>query len=158
MIIVIGILVGIAIPSYRSVLADGRDTERKTDISSIAIQVEQYYSRNGGYPSLSDLNDSSFRSVNRIASGDDVNWLADPKNNSEKTLTTSTTPTNTYSYIPLPVSCSSPTNSSGSPSGTSNPCQTYTLIARLESFDDSSKDSTLSTSTVAYYVKRNSTH
>lgn len=154
-VIVIGLLASVATLQFRNVLADSRDTERKTDISSVSTQIEQYFSRTGGYPSNSDLNNSTFRTGNRIASGDSANWFSDPSNRTTTTLSTESLPTDSYSYLPSPTGCSSPTDNSGSQNGTTNPCRAYTLIAKLENSTDIDRDSALSTETTSYYVKRN---
>lgn len=154
-IVIIGILATISALQFSGVMQNSRDTERKTDINAIASQIEQYYSRNGGYPSRENLNNSSFRSGNRLSSGGNNSWFVDPSNKSNTTLSSTSSPTNTYSYIPQPDGCASPTDGSGSQSGTINPCKTYTLIARLEVLDDDDKDSVLSNSTASYYAKRN---
>ncbi len=155
-IVVIGIIAGIAIPQYNGVTERTRDTERKSDISSVSAQLEYYYGRHGAYPTLSHLNNTSFRTANNISVDDRAAILADPNNESVTTLSSTATPTNdTYGYVPLPSGCSSPTTTSGGQSGTSNPCRSYTLSARLEDFNDDEKDASLSTSTNAFYVKRN---
>lgn len=155
-IIIIGILAAIAIPQFSNIGNRSRDTERKTDIAALSAQLEHYYGRTGGYPRTEDLNEITFRDGNKII-GNDQNILADPKNPTNYTLASSTTPATTYGYLPQPSGCVSPTYSGGAPvpfSGTAF-CSSYTLVARLENLNDSDKDSTLSTSTAAYYVKRN---
>lgn len=41
-----------------------RDTKRQTDVSSLQTQLEAYYSQNGHYPSLKDMNDPTWLDTN----------------------------------------------------------------------------------------------
>lgn len=49
-IIVIGILAALVLNTFQGVQARARDTERRTDINSIATQLEAYYADFGHYP------------------------------------------------------------------------------------------------------------
>ena len=51
-IVVIGILAALVLNTFSGVQRRARDTERQTDINSIATQLEVYYNDNGGYPVL----------------------------------------------------------------------------------------------------------
>lgn len=152
-IVVLGILVAISVPRFGGIMEQSRDTERKTDISSLSMQLEQYYSRHGAYPSQASLNNSTFRSNNRIGTGDNDSWLADPNNSSNKTLSSADSPDFVYSYITQPSACTSPTDNSGAQSSTSNPCTKYSLVARLESAGDTDIDDSWPGSG-DFYVKR----
>lgn len=154
-ITVLGILVAIAVPQYQGFRQRANDTERKTDLTSVSAQLEYYYGRYGGYPTLANLNDATFRQGNKISSGDNDNLLADPKNRTLTTLQSTTTPNNNYSYIPAPSGCTSPSNSSGTSIVAATPCRSYRLIGRLEDLADPDKDPTASTASVAYYIKYN---
>jgi len=49
-IIVIGILAALVLNTFQGVQARARDTERRTDLNSIATQLEAYYADFGHYP------------------------------------------------------------------------------------------------------------
>lgn len=49
-IIVIGILAALVLNTFQGVQARARDTERRTDVNSIATQLEAYYADFGHYP------------------------------------------------------------------------------------------------------------
>ncbi|HKX72515.1 MAG TPA: prepilin-type N-terminal cleavage/methylation domain-containing protein [Candidatus Saccharimonadales bacterium] len=49
-IVVIGILAALVLNTFSGVQRRARDTERQTDINSVATQLEVYYNDNGGYP------------------------------------------------------------------------------------------------------------
>lgn len=51
-IVVIGILAALVLNTFSGVQRRARDTERQTDVNSIATQLEVYYNDNGGYPVL----------------------------------------------------------------------------------------------------------
>ena len=63
-IVVIGILAALVITTYSGIQQKGRDTERQTDIKAIHGQLEAYYAQNGHYPTLANVNDSTFRGAN----------------------------------------------------------------------------------------------
>src|SRR3982751_6956611 len=77
-IVVIGILAALVIVTYNGIQQKARDTERKTDVNAIHGQVEAYYAQNGKYPTLANLNDSTWRGSNM--KGLDAEALKDPKN------------------------------------------------------------------------------
>ena len=54
-IVVIGILAALVLTSFAGVQARARDTERQTDINSIASQLEAYYATKGYYPTTAEL-------------------------------------------------------------------------------------------------------
>lgn len=152
-IAVIDILVAIVIPSYKGIIQRASDTERKTDLTSLSAQLEYYFGRHGAYPNRDSLNNSGFRENNKISTGNNDNFLADPKNTSTKTLSSSGTPSFVYSYIPEPAGCISPTLANGNKNTTAGTfCNSYRLIARLEDTSDPEKDPTITSD--AYYVKR----
>lgn len=83
-IVIIGILAGLVITTFAGIQQKARDSERKTDINAIQKQLEAFYADKGYYPSLNDLNDSSFRSTNNIKL--DTKALADPSTSATQTL------------------------------------------------------------------------
>lgn len=49
-IVVIGILAMLVLNTFSGVQQKARDTERQTDATSVAKQLEAYFAQNGGYP------------------------------------------------------------------------------------------------------------
>jgi hypothetical protein len=66
--------------SSSSSSASGANTERQTDIKAIHGQVEAYYAQWGMYPSLAEINSSSWRSLNMKGLDNEV--LKDPAGSS----------------------------------------------------------------------------
>jgi len=119
-IVVIGILAALVITTYTGIQKKARDTERKTDVNALHGQVEAYQAQNGKYPTLDELNDSTFRSDN--LKGLDAAALKDP-NGTSGTLVGSPA-ANAYSYAAAPSGCDN---------GSNGDCTSYTLTATLES-------------------------
>lgn len=119
-IVVIGILATLVIVTFTGVNQRARDSQRQTDITALNSQLEVFYAQNGYYPTLANLNDSTYRSTN--FKGLDAEALVDPKGNSADTtpLATATSATE-YGYV-----------TSGC-DATTNQCTGYELIATLES-------------------------
>jgi prepilin-type N-terminal cleavage/methylation domain-containing protein len=128
-IVVIGILAALVITTFTGIQQKARDTERTTDIKALHGQVEAYYAQKGSYPSLTDMNSSSWRGTNM--KGLDAEALKDPKG-SAQTLGASASATQ-YGYTV--------TNSSGgSCESDDTTCATYTLTANLEGGGSFSKN------------------
>ncbi|HET7673343.1 MAG TPA: type II secretion system protein [Candidatus Saccharimonadales bacterium] len=117
-IVVIGILAAIIITTFTGVQKKARDADRKSDINAIYSQVEVYFAENAKYPSLTQLNDSTFRTSNLKGLQDDA--LTDPKG-SGATLV-SAPASNAYSYEVTPAGCDNSTTD----------CTGFTLTATLE--------------------------
>jgi len=98
-----------------------RDIERSTDIKALHGQIEAYYAQNGRYPTLANMNDSTWRTANM--KGLDQSALRDPKGSSA-TLVNSPAE-NAYSYEPSDVS-------GGACDNVNKDCVAYTLTATLE--------------------------
>lgn len=122
-IVVIGILALLVITTYSGIQAKARNSKRQTDIQSVQTQLEAFFSQNGYYPSLADLNSSSWLTSNMKSL--DQNALVDPSNpSSSKTLASSPT-AKQYSY--------QVTNSGGSSCESDDTtCAKYTLTAEYE--------------------------
>lgn len=152
-IIIIGILAGLVITQILGANQKARDTERKTDLNSVASQLETYFAKTGGFPTLADLNTAAWRTGNEINGGDDNKSFSDPSTPTSTALV-GTVAANSYAYTTLPASCISPTVAAGTTNtaGT-NYCTSFTLTSTLENKNDAQKDST-STATTAYYVKK----
>lgn len=120
-IVVIGILAALVITTFTGIQQKARNTERTTDIKALHGQVEAFYAQKGYYPSLTDLNDSSWRGTNM--KGLDQEALKDPKG---AAYTIASSPSSTaYSYAVT-------NSSSGSCESDDTTCTTYTLTATLE--------------------------
>ncbi len=116
----IGVFVALVASSFSNVQQKARDTERRTDIQSLHTQLEAYYSQHGFYPSLSNLNDSSFRKTN--LQGLSESALETPDFSSSVLLNSPSK--NGYSYQTTPSDCDN---------NTEQKCLSYALIAILES-------------------------
>jgi general secretion pathway protein G len=120
-IVVIGILAALVIVTYNGIQQRARDTERKTDIKGIQGQLEAYWADNAKYPTLANVNDTTFRSNN--FKGLDPSAFADPKNAASQQVC-ATTSANCYGYAVTPANCDN---------GANGDCDNYTLTATLES-------------------------
>ena len=132
-----------------------RDTERKTDMDMLSNQLEAYYAKTGGYPTISDINNQSWRNANDFSTGDNNDALADPLTPTVTTLVAKlpSASTGSYTYRVTPDGCVSATNGSGTDVKTSNLCTDFTLTALLENKSDASKDSS-SNSTQTFFIKK----
>jgi len=119
-IVVIGILAALVLTTYNGIQQKGRDTERKTDLVALQGQLEAYQAQNGKYPTLTNVNDSTFRSTNM--KGLDPAALADPKNAASQALCAAASAT-CYGFTETPAGCDN---------GAAGDCATYTLTATLE--------------------------
>jgi prepilin-type N-terminal cleavage/methylation domain-containing protein len=75
-IVVIGILALLVITTYSGIQAKARNAKRQSDIAALQTQLEAFYSQNGYYPSLSDMNSASWLSTNMKSL--DTEALVDP--------------------------------------------------------------------------------
>lgn len=134
-IVIIGILAGLVVTTFVGIQQRARNSERQTDINSISTQLEGYFAKNSGYPSLADLNDGTWRTNNEVKMGDSDKALADPSNATTAALV-GTVPAavgDEYSYVPTPANCNSPTTNANPPvAGTTPYCTGYTLTAFME--------------------------
>lgn len=120
-IVVIGILAALVVTTFTGIQQRARNTERQTDIKAIHGQVEAYYAQNGRYPTLTNMNDATFRSANM--KGLDTEALKDPKG-AASTLAAAAA-ANTYSYDVQ-------RSGGGSCDNSTNDCAEYTLTATYE--------------------------
>ena len=118
-IIVIGILALLVYTSFNNVTRDARNRERETDVKALHSSLEAYYAQNGHYPTLANLNDSSWRSSN--FQGFDSAALQDPQGSAETLVASATA--GSYSYDIEPDTCDN---------GSAGDCTDYTLTATLE--------------------------
>lgn len=117
-IVVIGILATLVITTYNGIQEKARDTKRKTDVNALQGQIEAFEAQNGNYPTLANVNDSSWRATNM--KGLDPSALQDPKGSTEALVTTPAA--NVYAYAVTPSGCDNSTTD----------CTGYTLTATLE--------------------------
>jgi prepilin-type N-terminal cleavage/methylation domain-containing protein len=117
-IVVIGILAALVLNTFSGVQRRARDTERQTDINSIATQLEVYYNDNSGYPVLTgQLNTDSWATAN--LKGIDLNALRAP-GAAANTMTGTATPTkDQYGYLTYA--------SDGTTACTTAPCAKFKL-------------------------------
>ncbi|MEK7603160.1 MAG: type II secretion system protein [Patescibacteria group bacterium] len=118
-IVVIGILAALVITTFTGIQQNGRNTERKTDVKALHGQVEAYYAQNGKYPTLANMNDSSWRTTNM--KGLDAEALQDPKGTAQTLVAAAAA--NSYAYAVTPSGCDN---------GVGGDCTGYTLTATLE--------------------------
>jgi prepilin-type N-terminal cleavage/methylation domain-containing protein len=76
-IVVIGILAALVLNTFSGVQRRARDTERQTDVNSLATQLEVYYNDNSGYPILTGQVDTDSW-VTANLKGIDLNSLRAP--------------------------------------------------------------------------------
>ena len=123
-IIIIGILATLVIVTFTGIQAKARDSKRQTDINAIDTTVEAFYAQNGYYPTVIDLNSSTFQSAS--LKGFDPNALVDPK--SGLAIKDATPAAGTYVYTYQATGCDDTAASSAT-----NQCTGFTLTAELES-------------------------
>jgi prepilin-type N-terminal cleavage/methylation domain-containing protein len=122
-IVVIGILALLVITTYSGIQAKARNSERTSDMSALQTQLEAFFQNSGYYPSLADMNSSTWLSANMKSL--DTNALVDPSNATQsKTLVDSGSPSKQYGY--------QVTKSDGSACSTDTDCAKYTLTATYE--------------------------
>jgi general secretion pathway protein G len=117
-IVVIGILATLVIVTFSGIQQKARNTKRQTDINAIDGTVEAYYASNGYYPTLANMNDSTFRTAN--LKGFDPAALQDPKG-SAQTLAAATSASQ-YGYVATPSGCDN----------SATQCTAFTVTATLE--------------------------
>ncbi len=129
-IVVIGILALLVITTYSGIQAKARNSKRSSDISTVQTQLEAFFQSNGYYPSLGDMNSTTWLGSNMKSL--DTEAVADPSATSgsdcakthNNCFATSAT-AKSYGY--------SPKDSSGNSCETDDTtCATYTLTANYE--------------------------
>lgn len=123
-LVVIGILSALVITTRSGVQQNERDTERQHDIKELRNGLESYFTQTNHYPTLSELNDSAWRTANMKSI--DTEAYRDPSNNgSTREQLVAKPARRIYSYTV--------TSASGAECGsTKNPCTQYSLTATLE--------------------------
>lgn len=121
-IISLGIILILITTTYNGIQQKARDSKRQVDISSLQTQLEGFYTANGYYPSLGDMNSTSWRSAH--LKNLDSNSLADPSSPNTSTLAPSPS-AKQYSYHVTGKSGESCENSD-------TRCAKYSLTATLD--------------------------
>jgi prepilin-type N-terminal cleavage/methylation domain-containing protein len=129
-IVVIGILAALVVVTYSGIQEKARDTERKTDVGALYSKLEEYQAENAKYPTLDNLNDSTWVAANLV--GLDTQAQKDPKG--ADTDLADAAAANVYSYVATPADCDN---------GAGGDCTGYTLTATLEAGSTYSKTSAL---------------
>lgn len=124
-IVVIGILATITAIALGGANERARDAKRESDAKSLQTAIEAYYTiGNSNYPTLDDMNDTTFREDNFQGLDDSV--YQDP--NADDDQLASAAAANVYAYEPGPSGCDN--------TDTGGMCTEYTLTMTLE--DDGS--------------------
>ncbi len=126
-IVVIGILATLVIVTFTGIQQKARDSKRKTDVGAVQAALESYYSSNNTYPTLANLQDSTWLKTN--LKGFDPSALQDPKGASTSTVGATASSTQ-YGYVvtadtgtvDTPVTCDA----------AATPCTNFKITADLE--------------------------
>ena len=129
--IILGILITVVATTYRGVQARNRNNEREANITTLQGSLEEYYAETSSYPSLTELNTSSWVSAHLRDTPESL--LQDPHwSTSAKACTVDGhsvvighTAANCYTYEPVSTDGSACDN-------VQKICAHYTLIAELE--------------------------
>jgi len=129
--IVVGILGTLVAMTYSGVQSKNRNSDRELSIDALQSQMETYYAENTRYPSITQLNDSSWRQKNLkgFNSGDmrDPQW-------SKKIITCSANSQPIFVGTPTPkcYSYQATTSDGSSCIDPAIPCAQYSLTAVFE--------------------------
>jgi prepilin-type N-terminal cleavage/methylation domain-containing protein len=134
-IVVIAILALIVITTYSGIQSKARDVTRQSDLKTLQSQIETFYSANGYYPNLTDLNSSTWRAAHmKTLSADN---LVDPSsscNPSTSSCLVGTVPTRSeHAYGYVATASDGVTSCNGAiGSGADQNCAEYKLYTNLE--------------------------
>lgn len=120
-IFIFGVMMLLIVTSFTGIQAKARDTERQTDIKALYGQVEAYYVQNNKYPTLSDLNDPTWRTANLKGLASEA--FRDPQGSTSSLE--SSPRKGSYAYVASAKDGSQCDN-------TAKDCTDYTLTAILE--------------------------
>jgi len=135
-IVVIGILAALVLNTFSGVQRRARDTERVTDVNSIATQLEVYYGDNGHYPTLANLQDATPNTgwVDTNLPGIDAQAMIAPNDtpaaNANSMTSDATPPADEYGYVPAPANCDN---------GAGGNCTSFTLYWAKEDDNNASQ-------------------
>ena len=133
-IVVIAILALLVITTYAGIQSKARDAKRGSDMKSLQTQIEAFFSQNGYYPNLTDMNTASWRATNMKSL--DANALVDPKSTCVPATSaclggSATGVANQYQYYAT-QSDGATTCDGAIGSGADQNCAMYTLTATYE--------------------------
>lgn len=120
-LVIIGILLALIFTTYAGIREKERNTQRQNDITLLQGKLELYYTENGRYPTLADMNNINWLKINMSTLS--LSLLQDPSSNSDS-LVPQPTP-HRYAYI-VTASDDSPCDN------VTKNCAEYTLTATLE--------------------------
>jgi prepilin-type N-terminal cleavage/methylation domain-containing protein len=120
-IVVIAILATLVIVTFTGIQQKARDSQRQTDINAVDSHLEAYYAQNGYYPTLANLQDTTWLGTNM--KGLDPQALVSPKGATVLGTASSSTQDG-YGYVVTPSACDN------TPTGTQ--CSGFTLTSELE--------------------------
>src|ERR1700679_3156638 len=95
-IVAISILVLLVVTTYSGIQAKARNAKRQSDIATLQTQLEAFYSQNGYYPSLKDMNSQSWLNTNMKTL--DQEALVDPSNSAQSKILAVKPTRDQYSY------------------------------------------------------------
>ena len=121
-IVVIAILATLVIVTFTGIQQKARDSKRQTDIDALDSHVEAFYANSGYYPTITDLQSSTWVAANM--KGFDPSALTDPKGSN---ITGSAPVSGTYVYSYVTQGCTTTSASSST-----NACTSFVLTAELE--------------------------
>jgi prepilin-type N-terminal cleavage/methylation domain-containing protein len=131
-IVAIGILAAIVISAYSGIQAKSRNAQRQTDIQAVQTQLEAFYSQNGYYPSLTDINNKTWKTnhIPKLV----TNVMIDPSSseNTNNVEFAAAPEAKVYSYVVFD------SNGNACESDDTN-CAKYTLTATFEGNVNGSK-------------------
>lgn len=120
-VVIICILLALVVTTRAGVQQNERNTERQRDIKELRNGLEAYFAQTNQYPSLKDLNETSWRSSNMKSI--DAEVFRDPSGSDSRLA--GKPAAKVYAYTV--------TSASGAPCGTAkDPCTQYSLTATLE--------------------------
>ncbi|MFO0781812.1 MAG: prepilin-type N-terminal cleavage/methylation domain-containing protein [Candidatus Saccharimonadales bacterium] len=121
-IVVIGILALLVITTYSGIQQKARNSQRQSDLQALQTQLEAFYSQNGYYPTLANINSATWRATDM--KNLDKNAMIDPSNADQSKAELADAPAaKVYSY--------QVTDSAGA-ACSGDACAKYTLTATYE--------------------------
>lgn len=121
LVVIICILSGLIISTHAGIAKKQRNDARQQDISEIRNELEVYYTKYNKYPTLSELNNASWRA--KYMQGLDGNTLQDPSSHTNSLA--SSPAAHVYAYTVTAASGKACDN-------IKTLCTQYTLTATLE--------------------------
>lgn len=127
-IVIIGILAALVLNTFADSQKRARDTQRTTDVSALATQLEVYYNDHGAYPTFGQIDNPDLSEAKTAFPGLDEGALDAPSNSDKFDLVNTNLTANDishYSYQPV--------NTDGTACTTNDGCAKFTLTWNKES-------------------------